>query len=90
MTTALDFLNKVATVAHQVGFHAGVGGMELAGQIISCLHAQPEQIDRFMAEGAELFLDGTFEVAKGSLTYQSIGNGLQSPTETRRRLGTQQ
>lgn len=90
MTTALQFLNKVAEVATAVGAHAGVGAMELAGQIMSGLQAQPEQIDRFMVEGAELFIDGTLNIENGSLTYQSISGTIQSPADMRKRLGVQQ
>lgn len=77
--SAIDFIKKAAEVSTAVGWQAGVGAMELAGQIVLVLYANPENLPRFMAEGTELFIDGTLHPKNGSLTYMSIGNGVQSP-----------
>jgi hypothetical protein len=90
MTKALDFLNKVAEVSNAVGWQAGVGGVETAGQIISSLYANPEQIERFMAEGAELILDGTISFSNGALTWHAADGRVVSPSDYRASRGTQQ
>jgi hypothetical protein len=90
MTTAKEFLDRVHEIATVVGWQAGVGGVETAGQIISCLYANPEAIDRFMTEGAELILDGTISAENGSLTYHASNGKVVSPSELRARKGLQQ
>ncbi|WP_284778524.1 hypothetical protein [Agrobacterium sp. lyk4-40-TYG-31] len=59
----INFIRRVAEVTTVVGFQAGEPAMELAGQIVSVLAAHPEQTDRFIADGSELFVDGTLWVA---------------------------
>lgn len=81
---------KIAQVANAVGFQAGEPAMEMAGQIVSILAAHPEHIERFMNEGAELFLDGTFNHENGSLTYRAMNGDILSPTVLRQRKGVQQ
>ena len=88
--TALAFIEKAAEVSSAVGWQAGIGAMELAGQIVSGLRANPELLPRFMAEGAELFLDGSLAVENGCLTYMSICAGVQSPADLRKRKGRDQ
>ncbi|YP_010115375.1 hypothetical protein PBC5_gp58 [Sinorhizobium phage PBC5] len=83
-------VKKIAKVATAVGFQAGEPAMELAGQIVSVLAANPEHIGRFMAEGSELFLDGTFNPENGSLAYRSIGGDILHPSVLRQQKGTQQ
>ncbi|MDW9808615.1 hypothetical protein GOA93_06160 [Sinorhizobium meliloti] len=83
-------IEKIAQVANAVGWQAGEPAMELAGQIVSVLAANPEHIDRFMSEGAELFLDGTFNAENGCLTYRSMGGDILSPSVLRAKKGMQQ
>lgn len=90
MSDACDVISRIAQVASAVGLQANVGAMELAGQIVSVLYAHPNLIDRFMAEGTELFIDGTFDASNGSLTYRSIGGDVLSPTVLRQAKGSQQ
>ncbi|WEK05725.1 MAG: hypothetical protein P0Y65_05580 [Candidatus Devosia phytovorans] len=90
MTTAKEFLDRVNEVSAAVGWQAGVGAVETAGFIISCLAASPEQIDRFMAEGSELILDGTIAPENGGLTYFASNGELVSPADRRQRMGKQQ
>jgi hypothetical protein len=85
-----ELIEKIAQVSVAVGFQAGEPAMEIAGQIVSVLAANPENIDRFMAEGTELFLDGTFNAENGSLTYRAINGSILSPTALRRQKGSQQ
>lgn len=88
--TAKQLLDRVHEVAAAVSWQAGVGGVETAGFIVSCLAANPEHLDRFMAEGAELVLDGTIAPENGGLNYYSSKGALVDPAERRRRMGMQQ
>lgn len=90
LAAAREFLDRVAEVSVAVGWQAGVGASETAGLIISCLYANPEHIDRFMAEGSELFIDGTFNPENGSLTYLAVNGSVTSPDVLRRQKGVQQ
>lgn len=90
MTSALEFLNRVAEVSAAFADAAGVGGVETAGQIISCLAASPENLDRFMVDGAELILDGTIGIGLGGLSWHAADGRVVSPSEYRKRRGVQQ
>lgn len=83
-------IDRIAEVSTVVGWQAGVGASELAGQIVSCLYANPEQITRFMAEGSELFVDGRFNPENGSLTYLAMNGNITSPAVLRATKGVQQ
>ncbi|MDH0614106.1 MULTISPECIES: hypothetical protein [unclassified Agrobacterium] len=67
-----NFIAKAAQLATDLGWQAGEPASKLAGQIISVLAAHPEHTDRFLDECGELFIDGTFDTANGSLTYRSL------------------
>lgn len=88
--SAADVVSKIAQVATAVGFQANEPAMEMAGQIVSVLAANPEHIDRFMAEGSELFLDGTFNHENGSLTYRAMDGSILSPSVLREKKRQQQ
>lgn len=88
--TPYDVIKRIADVASAVGWQAGEPGLEAAGHIVSVLAIHPEHVDRFLAEGAELFIDGTFAPEKGSLTYRSIGGDILSPTVLRNAQGSAQ
>ncbi|MDX1151229.1 hypothetical protein [Sinorhizobium medicae] len=75
-------VEKIAQVANAVGWQAG--------QIVSVLAANPKHIERFMSEGAELFLDGTFNAENGCLTCRSMGGDVLSPSILRAKKGMQQ
>ncbi|MCA1490144.1 hypothetical protein I6F11_04320 [Ensifer sp. NBAIM29] len=83
-------MEKIAQVANAVGFQAGEPAMELAGQVVSVLAANPEHIARFMSEGTGLFLDGTLNPENGSLTFRSIGGDILHPSVLRQQKGKQQ
>lgn len=87
--SAVDLVAKIAQVATAVGFQANEPAMELAGQIVSILAANPEHIERFMVEGSGLFLDGTFNHEKGSLTYRAMSGSILSPSVLREKKGQQ-
>lgn len=85
-----DVIRRIAEVATAVGFQANVGASEIAGQIVSCLYANPEHIQRFMEEGTELFIDGTFDPKNGSLSYMAMSGKITSPSTLRRTKGAEQ
>lgn len=88
--SAADVIAKIGQVASAVGFQANVPALDIAGQIVSILAANPEHIDRFMLEGTELFLDGTFNYENGSLTYRAMSGAILSPSVLREKKGQQQ
>lgn len=82
-----EIINKIAEVATGVGWQAGVPASDIAGLIVSFLYANPEHVERFMAEGTELFIDGTIRPEWGSLTYRAGTGEILSPAELREKLG---
>ncbi|WP_296100259.1 hypothetical protein [uncultured Agrobacterium sp.] len=84
------FLRRVAEVTTAVGFQAEEPAMELAGQIVPVLAAHPEQTDRFIANGSELFIDGTLNHENGSLTYRAMNGEILHPSVLREQKGMQQ
>lgn len=89
-TSPHSVIKRIADVASAVGWQAGEPGLEAAGHIVSVLAIHPEHVDRFLAEGVELFIDGTFKPENGSLTYRSIGGDILSPTVLRKTQGSAQ
>lgn len=87
---AVALIRKIADVSTGVGWQSGEPALEAAGQIVSVLAGHPEHIDRFMAEGSELFIDGTFAPENGSLTYRSIGGDILHPSVLRKAKGMEQ
>lgn len=81
-------IDRIAEVSAAVGWQSGTPATEIAGLIVSFLHANPEHLTRFMAEGSELFVDGTIRTEHGSLTYRSMGGEILSPADLRQRTGS--
>lgn len=86
----LKLVKQIAQVSAAVGWQANVGASETAGLIVSVLAANPEQIDRFMAEGSELFIDGTMRAENGCLSHRSMNGQIVSPTKLREMKGQSQ
>lgn len=83
-------VKRIAEVASVVAAQAGVGASETAGLIVSVLAANPEQTERFMAEGSELFIDGTIRPENGCLTHMAMNGQVVSPTRLRMMKGQSQ
>lgn len=81
--TAEDIIKRLAEVAEAVGFGAGEPAVEIAGHWVSFLAAQPVHIDRFMRDGHEMVIDGTFTYDKGNLTYRAMDGTIRHPDELR-------
>lgn len=83
----IDAIKKIAEVASAVGFQAGVPATDIAGQLVSFLYVHPEHVERFMREGAELFIDGTIQPEWCGLTYRTGSGETLSPADLRRHKG---
>lgn len=86
--TARAVIERIAKVAEGIGFHAGVGGCETAGAIVSFLAANPDRIAVFLEDG---FLDA-LEMPNGHprdmhlngcLTWHRRDGRVVSPAEAR-------
>ena len=85
-----ELVKKIAQVSEAVGFQAGAGGVEIAGQIVSCLAARPELIERFMEEGTELLIDGSIRLENGVLTFEDREGGISTPQDLRMAIQVKQ
>lgn len=81
--TAAEAIQKIAEASEAVGFGAGEPATEIAGHLVSFLAANPVHIDRFMREGQELMIDGTFTFDQGNLTYRALDGTIRHPDELR-------
>lgn len=79
--TGWDLLAKIAAVAEAVAWQAGVGAAETAGMIVSHLYEDPRLIERFMAEGTELLIDGTISPGGGRLSFYGADGVVRTPEE---------
>lgn len=85
--SAQETIAKIAEIAEAVGWQAGVGGMEMAGMIVSVLARHPDLTERFMKEGMGAFLDGDeadvrrLSPEHGRLTFHRAKDGAVSTPE---------
>lgn len=83
---AARVIERIVEASENIAFHAGVGGMETAGSIISYLAKHPDQIPALM--------DGTLSVldwpdrwhTHGVLTWHGADGKLYSPEFVRRQM----
>jgi hypothetical protein len=80
-------IDRIAAVSAAVGRQSGVPALEIAGMVVSFLHANPEHVARFLVEGSELFVDGTIDPKAGSLSYRSQSDEILTPSDLRARTG---
>lgn len=76
-----DFIQYVAECSRNIGFGAGVGEMETAGQIISYLAANPDKIDAFIDGGTFAWPLDWFE--NGCLSWHAMNGRIVRPEEAR-------
>lgn len=81
--TASELLDKLAEFSAAVGFGAGEPATEIAGHFVSFLAANPVHIERFMRDGHEMVIDGTFTYDQGNLTYRAQDGTIRHPDELR-------
>ncbi len=65
----------IASVAEAVGEQAGVGGLEMAGMIISVLAADPTLTATFLDDPLEFMLSDHMRAERGCLTFHRKGDG---------------
>ncbi len=86
----IEAINKLAEVASAVAFQAGEPANGIAGLILSGIATKPALIERFMAEGSELIIDGTliptFAGIQGTITYRALNGEIVHPGDRRNRL----
>lgn len=77
-------IRRIAQVAGGVAFQAGVGGMEIAGMIVSVLAEHPDMIDGFLAGGAGFMIDtDRFGAEHGCLDFHNQKGGISFPQDAR-------
>lgn len=81
-----DFIDKIVGVAQAVAFQSDCDATELVGQMISVLNGRRHDIERFMREGSELWLDGTFMLENGTLSYRAANGKIMTPDKLRTEL----
>lgn len=69
--SARQIIAVIADIANIVGWQAGEAGADIAGGIVSWLAANPDQIDRFMVEGGDMFINGEIKGEAGALTWRT-------------------
>jgi hypothetical protein len=83
MTEAHDLLRRIAECSHAMSVQSGEPAVDMAGHTLSFLAAHPEHIERYMAEGNELWLDGTITFHGGCLSYRANDGQIRMPQEIR-------
>lgn len=77
-------IKRLAEVANDIAFHAGVGGMETAGMFVSVLAEHPNLIDGFLRDGAAFLMDkDRFSAEHGCLNFHNQVGGISTPQEAR-------
>lgn len=85
--TPEQVIQKIAEIATNVGWQAGVGGVEVAGTIVSALAAHPEKIPAFLSGALSVVDDDVFlRPAMGCLTWHDMNGKVVSPGEARAAL----
>lgn len=78
--TPEDVIKRIAAIANDVAWQAGVGGLELAGQFVSVLAAHPEKIAGFLSGKLSIVDDDAlFHAENGCLTWHTKGGSVISP-----------
>lgn len=82
--TPEDVIKRIAEIANDVAWQAGVGGLELAGQFVSVLAVHPEMIEGFLAGTTSIIdTDALFHAEMGCLTWHSKAGPIVSPDDVR-------
>ncbi len=77
-------IKRIAEIAQSVGWQAGVGAMEMAGQFVSYLTEHPEHIEAFLRDGTGFVIENGLRVEDGCLTFHRRLDGkVTTPRELR-------
>ena len=80
MKTPQETVKLIADTAEGFAEQAGVGGMEIAGQIISCCMADPKFMQLFFENPVEAMLSDRFDqLYNGHLTHHATNGEIVDP-----------
>lgn len=80
--TPEEVIKKIAEIANDVAWQAGVGGLELAGQFVSVLAVHPEMIEGFLSGDTSIIdSDALFHAEMGCLSWHAKNGKVVSPEE---------
>ena len=77
---AVEVIQRIAKASATFAHHAGVGGMETAGSIVSFLAANPHRIPDFMAGGSIIDWPIGWHTA-GCLSWHGMDGKIHHPAE---------
>ena len=81
---ALAVIQRIASIAQNFSFQAGVASMETAGSFVSFLAVNPDYVDGFM-NGTGSFIDWPVTWHRqGCLSWYGQDNKIYTPEEARR------
>lgn len=84
--TPAQTIKRIAEIATDVAYQAGVGSSELAGQFVSILTTHPELTDKFLVDGLGAFEDGDWTKPElGCLSWCAKNGTIMTPAEMRTR-----
>jgi len=84
--TPAQAIKRIAEIATDVAWHAGVSSSELAGQFVSILTTHPELTDKFLVDGICAFEDGDWTKPElGCLSWCATNGTIVTPEEMRKR-----
>ena len=78
--SANDTIRQIADMAEAIAWQAGVGGMEMAGTIISYLAQNPERTEHVLAHG---IIDEPDMWLNGRLTWFGMNDQIVTPEKAR-------
>lgn len=78
---AQEVLDRIAKVANDIAFHAGVGAMETAGGLLGYLVDHPRDLEPFMNAGIGELPDDWFQ--QHSLTWMAMNGKVVHPEDAR-------
>ena len=79
---AQEVLDRIAKVATEFAFQAGVGAMETAGGLLGYLVDHPRDLEPFMNGGTMELPDDWFQ--QHSLTWMAMNGKVTHPADARR------
>lgn len=82
--TPEQVIQRIAQIATDVAWQAGVGAMETAGSLVSVLSAHPEKVRAFLAGELSVIDDLTLlQPDQGCLTWHAMSGKIIGPAEAR-------
>lgn len=83
MSDKANLVKVIAENSHNWSMKTGMPGIEVAGHVLSFLSANPDQIERYISEGNELFIDGTITFFNGCLSFACVDGKVRTADQVR-------